>query len=462
MNILDDNDSEVDDGIPVRLGMDPKIDWFHFETRMRNLIQEMLDPVVRRNAEDSASLKLIEHQYEKLIERQDDSEYKIQRLEDLKSDISMLDNKINELKGTRRVDDEKILMEIANFKSHVEQIKHQSDHANNIARNIEMHLEKLNVDISNVNDEFFKLKENVHNKVLQVSKEVTTALATFKDLNSETETKLSSVISEFGNIKDNLDKFHSGINSCKEENEKLAAKMAQLQGTTASGENLQNFINNCNEVFHNYDEDLAAVNHKIYLLEEYCDKYVPMKIQSTISGTVAPILSSKKKKLIKSVVSDKLDEIKQNIASEKEANIEKKLNMIAKASGRKQYESIKKVPRTPLNLQGSVSSMGFQPPKLSNINDSEHKKMSYTTGMFNKGGEELLGNKNPEDSESQWHDSSPNKEADSPLVRKSVSKSNFRTKLDPNQVRKEPQPISMPNSPGNFDRNTCIIIKNNH
>lgn len=447
MNILDDNDSEIDEGIPVRLGIDPKIDWFHFETRMRNLIQEMLDPVVRRNAEDSASLKLIEHQYEKLIERQEESEYKIQRLEELKSDISILDNKLNELKGTRRVDDEKILMEISNFKSHVEQIKHQSDHANNIARNIEAHCEKLNVDISSVNDEFFKLKENVHNKVLQVSKEITTALATFKDLNLETETKLSSITSEFGNIKDNLDKFHSGINLCKEDNEKLAAKMSHLQGSTASGENLQNFINNCNEVFNNFDEEFAAVNHKIYLLEEYCDKYVPMKIQSTISGTVGPILSSKKKKLIKSVVSDKLDEIKQNIASEKEANIEKKLNMMAKASGRKQYESRKKVPRTPLNLQGSVSSMGFQPPRLSNVKDDEHKKMSFTSGMFNKGGEELLGYKNPEDSESQCYDSSPQKEAGTPVRRKSVSKSNFRAKIETNQIKKAPPAINIPNSP---------------
>lgn len=37
-------------------------------------------------------------------------------------------------------------------------------------------------------------------------------------------------------------------------------------------------------------------NQKIYYLEEYLDKYMPMKIQSTISGTMAPVLSTKKKK----------------------------------------------------------------------------------------------------------------------------------------------------------------------
>ena len=48
-----------------------------------------------------------------------------------------------------------------------------------------------------------------------------------------------------------------------------------------------------------------------------------MKIQSSISGTIAPVLSAKKKKLMKSVVSEKIDEIKQSIMTQKEVNIEK-------------------------------------------------------------------------------------------------------------------------------------------
>ena len=57
--------------------------------------------------------------------------------------------------------------------------------------------------------------------------------------------------------------------------------------------------------FNKITNTLEEIEHKIYLLEEYWDKYVPMKIQSSISGTIAPVLSSKKKKLMKSVVSEK-------------------------------------------------------------------------------------------------------------------------------------------------------------
>ena len=74
------------------------------------------------------------------------------------------------------------------------------------------------------------------------------------------------------------------------------------------------------------------------MIEEYLDKYMPMKIQSTINGAMSPILSPKKKKIMNKVMQNKMEKMKNNILSEKEANIEEKLNRIAKASGREKFE----------------------------------------------------------------------------------------------------------------------------
>ena len=77
MNVLDNDDSDVSEGSPVKLGIDPKIDWFHFETRMRNLIQEMLEPSVRRNVDTSDTIKKLEEMYEDIKYKQHDQDYKI-------------------------------------------------------------------------------------------------------------------------------------------------------------------------------------------------------------------------------------------------------------------------------------------------------------------------------------------------------------------------------------------------
>jgi len=40
-------DSDKEAKVHVKLGQDPKVDWFHFETRMRAVIQEMIEPVIK-------------------------------------------------------------------------------------------------------------------------------------------------------------------------------------------------------------------------------------------------------------------------------------------------------------------------------------------------------------------------------------------------------------------------------
>jgi hypothetical protein len=106
-----------------------------------------------------------------------------------------------------------------------------------------------------------------------------------------------------------------------------------------------------------------------------------MKIQTTISGTVAPILSPKKKKQLKKNILSKMETLAGNLVNEKQPNIKKKLNMMAKASGRKKY-NVKKSPRTPAQFETSETfGAGLSP--LPDSQKKQFKKMSLTTQVFN-------------------------------------------------------------------------------
>jgi hypothetical protein len=39
-----EDDSDIGDKTEIKFGDNPKIDWFHFETKMRSLIQETIEP----------------------------------------------------------------------------------------------------------------------------------------------------------------------------------------------------------------------------------------------------------------------------------------------------------------------------------------------------------------------------------------------------------------------------------
>lgn len=214
-------------------------------------------------------------------------------------------------------------MEISNFRAYADQIKHEVENSNQITHSIEIHNEHLNTDIAKLNDNFFSLKDEINNKVLNVLHEIATSEMKLREINNETDTKLLTTISDFENIKQNLDSFHLDISKNKDVIEKLEEEVQSLHKVKADAKKFQKFIYNYDSEVSKIDQEMAEVQDKIFILEEYCDKYVPMKIHSTISGTVAPVLSSKKKKLMKSVVSDKMQELKQNIASGKDSNIAK-------------------------------------------------------------------------------------------------------------------------------------------
>lgn len=81
---------------------------------------------------------------------------------------------------------------------------------------------------------------------------------------------------------------------------------------------MQKFINGCENEISKLDNEMEDIHNRIYMLEEYCDKYVPMKIQTAIGNTITPILSPKKKKMVKTMLSDKMQELKQNVATGKQ------------------------------------------------------------------------------------------------------------------------------------------------
>mmetsp|Transcript_7828 Transcript_7828/g.7298 ORF Transcript_7828/g.7298 Transcript_7828/m.7298 type:complete len:88 (+) Transcript_7828:50-313(+) len=65
--------------------MTKNIDWFDFETRMRKLVFEMLEPVVRKVNEDR----------DKMFKIKNDSDIHKKQIEDLEFAIMKTDNKTN-------------------------------------------------------------------------------------------------------------------------------------------------------------------------------------------------------------------------------------------------------------------------------------------------------------------------------------------------------------------------------
>ena len=58
-----------------------QLDWFKFETRIRKIMMELVDPSVKRTREMEGENRFERLAREKVVRRLDDAEYAIQKLE---------------------------------------------------------------------------------------------------------------------------------------------------------------------------------------------------------------------------------------------------------------------------------------------------------------------------------------------------------------------------------------------
>ena len=126
-----DDDSSIE-GEQLKLGQDLKVDWFHFETRMRKIIQEILEPVIKTNDENSISLKINETDIEEIKERLSDQDFRTRRLEEGTKEFSNLDIKINGLRSECKVSEEQLKFDLSKFQDEVVQTNNLCAHNANL------------------------------------------------------------------------------------------------------------------------------------------------------------------------------------------------------------------------------------------------------------------------------------------------------------------------------------------
>lgn len=277
------------------------------------------------------------------------------------------------------VSDEQIKFDLAGHNDDLAQVRNLADHASNTGRNCEMMLERLNNQINEINGQFFNLKEETHAKIIKVSQEVAESMKFYKNMDTDINGDMQSLRKMVENVNLNMDKFHFSLEETKEKMQKQSQKMEAISADNSVLSKVNEATEGFDKTILKLSESLDLAHHKIYLLEEYIEKYMPMKIQSTISGTIAPVLSSKKKKLMEEITNENINSMKSSLSNPKPSQIEQKLQKLAKATGQSFYSPPK-------------SSFGLKPQKSDLLENHEEIKqaMMHTDIGFRH----LGGNKN--------------------------------------------------------------------
>lgn len=145
-----------------------EIDWFEFEQRMRKIIQEMVEPTIRRIFDTNNRIDDNESKLNTSDKKIQQIEIKLASISKLKKSIDDCSNKIREVDSEHTYNESLIKQEINNQTIKIKEIKSQSDVRDEKIENLENSNSLLKGNIDNFNDNIIEFRNDINEKILEI------------------------------------------------------------------------------------------------------------------------------------------------------------------------------------------------------------------------------------------------------------------------------------------------------
>lgn len=100
-----------------------EVDWFDFETRMRRIIQELLDPTIRRSLEDKEIVNSLKKSLDLQKRKIEEIEFVIHKTQKRTTIFEEINKKMVEMESDRKLGEARAMNEVASLKDEIDQIK---------------------------------------------------------------------------------------------------------------------------------------------------------------------------------------------------------------------------------------------------------------------------------------------------------------------------------------------------
>ncbi|CDW80865.1 UNKNOWN [Stylonychia lemnae] len=287
-------------------GQNYEIDWFDFETRMRKMIHEMIEPTVRKVNEDR----------DKLFKIRNDQDAQKRKIEDLEFAVIKTDNKTNvfedifrnlarlvnstfhiNLQETdikveqNRVDNEFDRLQIQSDNIHFE-IKNQ----NQQWQTLNSYVERIHSEVQIFNQTFIGYKEKNIESIAGLQQDFTDQLDRFSkniiDMGMDIS-RIETLVKHHGNLLTKLDSM------CYAQVQRTQDLQSELTDTKSNFVTQVIYKKEMEEVEKRFDRMIIQLEDQINQnlgLHNFVEKYLPIRTQQMISETMNAVCDNDTKK----------------------------------------------------------------------------------------------------------------------------------------------------------------------
>ncbi|CDW77434.1 UNKNOWN [Stylonychia lemnae] len=290
---------------------DFELNWFDFETRMRKLVYELLQPTVQRSHEDREILynskkSLMNHQ-----QRLEEIEYSLFKSTEKTTVFDQIYMKMAEMEQDRKSDQAKTDHHLEGFMNIINEVKFHTKNVCTAQDQQQIINSKFREELDHVSKNIAETKETF----------ISRSQKDFNKLNKNLE-QLSRKASQIQVHQDTLDlmtnAFESRLDSLKALLEQYKSEYEQIQFDIQKFNSTKLTQNEFEEKYHHimdkFDQVMKSLDMKdnqISTIENFIEKYVPIRVQSQISEILNEVITGKQKEVLEEIEKRKFDELHQ-------------------------------------------------------------------------------------------------------------------------------------------------------
>lgn len=194
-----------------------ELDWFDFETRMRDVIHELIEPVMRKATEDREQMLTIRRNQENDEKRLDQLESAVLKTGRKATVFDEIQQKFVDIEGDRKKQQVKVEQDLEEFRGEVKAINFKIEQKIDTIKHLDTITEQLGKDIEQMSNTLSQHKTVLLEEINKLGTEFTDANDTYKKFVQDTEEKATQSLNKVHSQGILLNKIEKDLETIKKE-----------------------------------------------------------------------------------------------------------------------------------------------------------------------------------------------------------------------------------------------------
>ena len=267
-----------------------ELDWFEFETRMRSIVAQIIQPLVKNTAENTSSLETI-------LKRSDQQSKKIKLIENITGTPDSKTGWIKEVESSLDSLSLEFKLLSTNFSQEIYQIKEISKNSQTTVQEIKAKIESYDQQIEYLEKQIEKneqtiqgINTNVYDYFKQTREDLEKKMNEINLMTSESNRLSEKSIKMFSELMQKTNDNSQTIDKIRTLMREQSMQIIQLFHEKSNLEDYMKFTGTVDSKLDNFNEKIRQEDNKMQEIIRYIDVYLPFDIQVYVSDNMYSVL----------------------------------------------------------------------------------------------------------------------------------------------------------------------------